>query len=137
MADNDLRKLSRTDLLEMLLALRRENEQLHAQVADLQARLDSRQILIDKSGSIAEASLQLNGVFEAAQEACRQYVENVEQRSRHQEELCRRMEAETAEKCARMVAEAKAQSQAYWDEYMEKCRRFALRNPSFAFSEEP
>ena len=34
--------------------------------------------MLEQVGSITEASLQLNGVFEAAQKACEQYLENVQ-----------------------------------------------------------
>ena len=41
----------------------------------------SRRIELEKAGSIAEASLRLNGVFEAAQKAADQYLENLRQLS--------------------------------------------------------
>ena len=70
MTDKELRKLNRADLLELLLMLKKENDQLTRQVQQLQAQVDDRKIVVDKAGSIAEASLQLNGVFESAQAAC-------------------------------------------------------------------
>ena len=36
-------------------------------------------IAIEKAGSLAEAALQLNSVFEAAQNACAQYTQNIQQ----------------------------------------------------------
>ena len=42
-----------------------------------QKELASRQIRLEQAGSIAEAALKLNGVFEAAQAACNQYLENI------------------------------------------------------------
>jgi hypothetical protein len=44
-------------------------------------QLASRRIEVENAGSIAEASLRLNGVFQAAQEAADQYLENVRQRA--------------------------------------------------------
>lgn len=120
MTDRELRKLGRTELLEMLLEQLRENEQLHAQLEVAKKQLMERRIALDKAGSIAEASLQLNGVFQAAQEACKQYIENIEQLSARQEQLCAQMEQETKEKCDRMVAEAKSLSQSYWENVSRK-----------------
>lgn len=127
MTDKELRKLSRTDLLEMLLMQKKENDQLRLQLQQLQSQLDDRTIAVNKAGSLAEASLQLNGVFESAQAACGQYVENIQMLSEKQEAICRRMEQETKQKCDRMVEEAKAMSQAYWDEYMARVQQF-LKN---------
>lgn len=77
MTEQELRKLSRGELLELLLAECRENERLRSQLAEAARRLQDRRIQIDRAGSIAQAALQLNGVFEAAQRAANQYVENV------------------------------------------------------------
>ena len=69
MTDNELKRMSRADLLEILLAQSREIERLRDEVAELNDRLEEREILMSRSGSIAEASLRLNRVFEAAQKA--------------------------------------------------------------------
>ena len=69
MTDNDVKKLSRKDLLEMLIDQSREIESLRAKLSEAEAALKNREIAIDKAGSIAEASLLLNGDFEADQAA--------------------------------------------------------------------
>jgi len=79
-----------------------------------------KNITCEEAGSIAQASLELNRVFEAAQAACDQYTENIRARSAHLEELCLEKERETEEKCERMIEEAREQSQAYWNEVNEK-----------------
>ena len=80
MTDKELRKLRRGELLEMLLEQTRENETLKKRIADLESQLEAREIVLRESGSIAEAALKLNGVFEAAQRAAEQYLENVRRR---------------------------------------------------------
>jgi len=77
MTKRELQRLSRADLLELLVAQVKENEQLREQLAEAREQLADRQIIIDRAGSIAEAALRLNGVFEAAQLAADQYLENV------------------------------------------------------------
>lgn len=75
--DRELRRLSRADLLELLLAESRENEQLRARLEEAEKKLNSREIELQSAGSIAEAALRLNGVFEAAEQAAQQYLENI------------------------------------------------------------
>ena len=77
LTENELRKLSRIDLLELLLEKSRENEKLQEELDSVKAQLAERNIKIEKAGSIAEAALALNGVFEAAQAAADQYLENL------------------------------------------------------------
>lgn len=72
-----LKKLSRQDLLEMLIAEEKRLEALEKELAEVKAELADRKIKINNSGSIAEAALKLNGLFEAAQAAADQYLENV------------------------------------------------------------
>ena len=77
MTDRELKKLSRAELLELLLESNRENERLRRQLEKAKDLLANKAIKIDNAGSIAEASLALSGVFEAAQKAADQYLENV------------------------------------------------------------
>ena len=123
MTDKELRRLSRTDLLELLLAQRRENEQLRCILDQTQAQLADRTIQIDKAGSIAEASLQLSGIFTAAQDSCQYYLDNIKLLSERQSVVCQQMEQETKEKCDRMVAEAEVKAQACWENCSAKIKQ--------------
>ena len=76
-----LKQLSRSDLLEMLLNLSKENEQLRQELQQATSKLEDRTIAAEKSGSLAEAALKLNGVFQAAQAACDQYRWNIQTRA--------------------------------------------------------
>ena len=142
MTDKEVRKLSRAELLEMLIDQSTELEACKKKLAAAEAALADQKIAIDKAGSIAEASLLLNGVFEAAQAACQQYTLNVRERSERQEALCgdqetesraraeeilaeaerkcAAMERETTLKCDEMLRKAKADSQKYWDDVSKK-----------------
>lgn len=82
MTDKELRRLSRVELLEMLLAQTEENERLRERLDEAEAALNDRRIEIERAGSLAEASLRLNKVFTAADEAARQYLENVQRMAR-------------------------------------------------------
>lgn len=106
MNSKELKKLSRNDLLEMLLALRKENDHLRRKLDEAQKQLEDRSIRIANAGNLAEAALSLNGVFEAAQEACEQYMLNVRRQ-------CDRMELQARERCDAMLAEARMQADPY------------------------
>lgn len=77
MTDKELRKLRRDDLLQILIKQQRENDELNAELAKAREALEDRRITIGQAGSLAEATLKLNGVFEAAQAAADQYVDQV------------------------------------------------------------
>ena len=76
-SQNPLRKLSKLQLLELLAQQERELQALRKELEEKNAALDDRRIQVEKAGSIAEAALKLNEVFEAAQRAADQYLESV------------------------------------------------------------
>ena len=123
MAKNDLKKLGRTDLLRLRLEAEEENDRLKEQVAELRAQLDDRSLRMENCGDLAAAALELNGVFAAAEEACRQYTENIRSRSEDIEARCSRMERESAEKCRRMEQETEKRCRAMEEETAQKFRR--------------
>ena len=82
MTEKELKHLSRAELLELLLAQTEENEKLKQQLQQAQKQLADRRILIEESGTMAEAALKLNGVFDAVDKAVRQYLENVQRQAR-------------------------------------------------------
>lgn len=86
MTEKELRRLSRAELLEMLLAQTEENRQLKRELKEARDALSNRQIAIEESGTMAEAALKLNGVFEAADRAVQQYLENMERAMRERRE---------------------------------------------------
>lgn len=118
----ELRRLKRKDLLEILLEQSKENEDQRMLLAvqkkkilHLEERLMDRRIDIAESGTMAEAALKLNGVFEAAQAAAQQYLDNL----KSTDDRCAAMEAETRERCdalkeetARKCAQVEAETTA-------------------------
>jgi cell division septum initiation protein DivIVA len=110
MTEKELKNLNRADLLEMLLSLSKENEQLKEQLEEAQKKVENKKITVKQLGNIAEASLQLNGVFTAAQAACDQYIENVKMMVTQHKKQCAKQEKETTQECERMLQEASQQS---------------------------
>lgn len=168
MTKQELRGLGRKELLEMLIEQGKEMEFLKSEhekdleflktqhkkeVESLKKELDetrkslhNREIAIDEAGSIAVAALQINGIFEAAQAASQQYIENISRLNDRQASICAQRDAdsraeadrrarettakceeiETAcrEKCAAMEADAKQRSEAYWTEVSTHLQAF-------------
>ena len=77
LTEKELKKLSRQELLEVLLAQSKKIDRLNGKLKETQDKLTEREIAISEAGSIAEASLILNNVFADAQKAADQYLENI------------------------------------------------------------
>ena len=131
-------------------ALREEHKEetahLREELEQAKKSLEKREIALNEAGSIAVAALQINGVFEAAQAASQQYIENirslsdrqaaicaqrdienrveVERKLKEAEEKCAAMEYASKRKCEAMEQEAKQKSEAYWTEVSRRLQSF-------------
>lgn len=100
MTEKELRKLNRYQLLELLVVQTQRAEDLQKRLEDLEDSLQERDIRLSKLGSIAEASMQLSGIFEASQKAVdlywdaarKQAAEIVEDARRQAEEIVKSAE---------------------------------------------
>ena len=154
MTEKEIRRLTRAELLEMLIRQSQELQRAQKELKAAREALRSRQIALEEAGSIAEASLRLNGVFEAAQNACKQYMENIETLSRRQEAVCEQREQESRKKaeellkeaqaeadqtvqetearCAEMLRKAEQESNAYWEKVSRKMESFYREHKELA-----
>lgn len=129
MTEKELRGLSRADLLELLIEQTRKNELLQQQLDEATAKLESRELIINNAGSIAEASLKLSGIFEAAQAAGQQYLHNIRSLNHRQEQICAEMERQTKKKCDEMLRQTKEDAKLYWDEISRKLDSYYKERP--------
>lgn len=111
MTERELKKLDRRELLELLLIQTRRTEELEdklvameQQLSEVKRQLNDRKLAVDNAGSLAEAALKINGVFEAADAAARQYLENLQ----GCEAYCDQMLEQTKRRCAEMEQRAEA-----------------------------
>lgn len=102
MADRELKKLSRLELIDLIYQLRSENVELEQRLNECDAKLSERTITVENAGSIAAAALALNDVFETAQRAADQYLHSVKMACTGQETQIQK----TKQQCAQMLSEA-------------------------------
>lgn len=115
MTDKELRKLTRTELLELLLVQSKEIDKLNAELEQLQIKMQQREINLAHAGSIAEAALQLNGVFEAAQAAADQYLASIMNPVADTEEQCRQMLEQTQSQCDELLKSTRLRTRQIWE----------------------
>jgi hypothetical protein len=77
-SDKTLKKLTRKELLEILVNQSRQIESLEAQLQEANEKLSQREIILENAGTMAEAALQLNHIFQDADAACQQYLASVQ-----------------------------------------------------------
>lgn len=130
MTDKELRKLTRTELLELLLAQSREMDRLNNELEHARQQLSKREIALTQSGSIAEAALQLNGIFEAAQAAADQYLENIRIPMEDTQAQCRQMLEQTQQQCDDLLRSTRDTANQIW-----QVIRRELYNPKLDYTQ--
>lgn len=124
MMDKDLQKLKRIELLEILIEQGKTIERLEQELADANKKLEDRNLNLSSAGSIADAAVQISGIFEAAQSAAHIYIENVQKMEQSTREKCDEMERETLEKCQNMIVEAEKSVEEQWSVMSKRLEEF-------------
>lgn len=114
MTDQELRRLSRTDLIDIIYTLQQQKEQAEQQLA--QAQLQDRQLRLANASSIAEAALSLNGVFDAAQ-AADQYLQAVRASAAETQAQKEQILADAERQAKEIVDTAERQAAEHWKRF--------------------
>lgn len=143
MKHKELKKLKRTELLELLLEQTRRAENLEKSLAEATRQLQSRELQVSEAGSLAEAALKLNDVFSSAQNAADQYLQNVRSRNvvldeAHQEaqriiteakQQAEQLTQKTQKECTAMREKAQKDTRRYWDNLTKKLAGYMDEHP--------
>lgn len=81
MKDKELKKLRRTDLIELMIAQSKEIDRLNAELQAAQQKLADRNLAVSSTGNMADAAIQIYHVLASAQKAADLYLENVKRKA--------------------------------------------------------
>ena len=81
MTDKEFKRLSRSQLIEIIYQLQINLEELTAANEQLKQELADKRIRLDKTGNIAEAALEIHNVLRNAQDAADHYLEEIQIRA--------------------------------------------------------
>lgn len=128
MNGKELRRMSRGELLQALIERTRENAWLREKLTDAQSALEQakaeladRTMALTESGSIAEAALKINGVFEDAQQAAGDYLNAIQQLKREQEQKTGDALAEAQRQAEEILQQARAKSAQMEKDAQRRC----------------
>ena len=89
--NNDLKKLSRRELVDVIYQMKKNEDELLEQIASLEASLEEKRIRLASAGSIAEAAVDITNVFSAAQTTADLYLQEIQVMKEDAEKECKRM----------------------------------------------
>ena len=104
---NDSMNLSKNEMIMVMHDQEQEIEKLKAKVAELQGTIDNYEIKISETGTLAEASAQINNLFEAAQATVETYIANIKKRDEKSEQIL----ADVQKQADEIISEAETVAQ--------------------------
>lgn len=138
MTDKELKHLNRGELIDIIYELQKRYADSENEIKQLQADLEKKELSIAEAGSIAEAALKVNGVFEAAQAAADQYLlsiqsanadtaAKIERAKKQSEDVLRQANLRAAsivqeaeKKAASIIANANQEAENSWNQFQKK-----------------
>ncbi len=130
MASKDLKHMDREELLQLLIQLTTENDELKTQlqqknqeIFQLKERpVIAETIAVQEPGSIAQAALKMNHVFEDAQKAADQYLNTIARMQREQALRCQKLLTEAQAEADRRISEAEQRARMIEAETARQCQ---------------
>lgn len=129
MAEKGLRRMKRTELIEIIYALKSDAERIRKEKDELWDQLHQRNIKIEEAGSIAEASLNINEVFVSAQAAADDYLNSVKAVNAEQEAYIQSVKENAEQEAMQIILQARqkaevieAQAKQKKEEIEEECK---------------
>ena len=110
--DKEFRKLKRGDLVAIIYEYQKQQEILIKENEELKEKLESKELKISNAGSIAEAVLEMNHLFETAQKTADDYVEQVKLSMSDAEKKAEEIIAQAQKKADEIIAEAEKKADA-------------------------
>jgi len=120
MADKELKQMNRGELIEIIYQYRIQVDDLTAQVQKLTDALEERCLRMEKSGSIAEAAISVNKVFEAAQQAAEQYLYSIKSVNEELENSSRKAAEEIIENAKKEAERIKQEAEQKYSQIIDK-----------------
>lgn len=101
MTDKEFKRLSRSELIDIIYQFQLQVDKLTAQTEELQRELSDKRLRLSNAGNIADAALEINNCFQSAQSAAEQYLNEIKM-----------IREETEAERERILAKAHAEAEA-------------------------
>lgn len=113
MTDKEFKRLSRSQLIDIIYQLQLKQAELIAENEKLSKELADKRLRVSKAGNIAEAALEIHNVMQAAQDAATQYLEEIHIMHDETEKKCQQLLENARKEANAIIAQAKTTNPSY------------------------
>ena len=105
MIGKELKKLHRRELMDIIYQMKKNEQQMQAEIASLQEALQDKRIRLSTAGSISEAAASITNVFSAAQKTADLYLHEISCLKEETERACTKMIEDANNTVARILSD--------------------------------
>ena len=110
MTDKEFKRLSRSQLIEIIYQFQLKQDELIAENERLSKELADKRLRIKQAGNIAEAALAVNNVMQDAQNAAQQYLDEIRVMHGELEAECAAIRQKAVDEAAEILARARKEA---------------------------
>lgn len=110
MTDKEFKRLSRSQLVDIIYQFQLKVEELTQENQNLSAALEDKRLRITRAGNIAEAALEVNNVMQSAQNAAQQYLDEIRTLYSEIDEECQSIRSKAVAEAEALVQQAKIEA---------------------------
>jgi cell division septum initiation protein DivIVA len=116
MANKELKRLSRRELVDVIYQLKKNEEELQERISALETELQDKRLHLSEAGTIAQAAVNVTGLLTVAQQTADLYLQEIAA-----------MKADAQAECDKLLEEARREAEALREEDKKK-REVLLAN---------
>ena len=105
MIGKELKKLHRRELMDIIYQMKKNEQQMQAEIVSLQEALQDKRIRLSTAGSISEAAASITNVFSAAQKTADLYLHEISCLKEETERACTKMIEDANNTVARILSD--------------------------------
>jgi len=127
MTDKQMKRLSRAELLELLLRRSRECEQLSREAEELRLQLEQKPLSVVDTQSVENDAQKVNAAFEDAIRISGEYLQELRLRVDEQKNMCDALIRQAQIQAEKIVADAQAAAQQLEEDTQRRCDELYLK----------
>ena len=121
MINKEIKKLSRRELVDIIYQMKKNEQEMQAEIVSLKAELEQKRLNISEAGSVAEAAASITNIFAVAQNTANIYLNEIACMKADTEKSCAQKIEDTNKQIAKLISDGEEQykklNNCYMDDY--------------------
>ena len=124
MINKEFRKLSRRELVDIIYQMKKNEQEMQAEISALKEELEQKRMHLSNAGSIAEAAASMTNIFAVAQNTANLYLNEIASIKADAEKSCAQKLEDTNRQIAKLISDGEKQYEQLNSRYMADYKKW-------------